>query len=144
MKKILLLIGIVIIVIVATIYYIYFNNLATLNNAKKENQSFEAYYKKEITGAELVTFINKGSNQNIENNAGKDKNGKYIDNGLNSINIDIKFIDNGSTLNFEKIYDNGTENFIKYYREITFKCTDIQYHEKTGIVKYMLFEQITI
>ena len=144
MKKIILLLGIVIIVILSTIYYIYVNNLATLNNAKKENEGFEAYYDKELSGAELVTFINKGSNYNVENNISKDGTGKYIDNGINSINIDIKFIDNDSILNFEKIYDKGTDTFIKYYREIIFKCTQIKYHESTGIIRYMLFEQITI
>ena len=144
MKKIVFSILLIIIVMVSTIYYIYFNNIAILNNAKKENQSFEAYYEKEMTGAELVTFINKGSNSNIDNNIQKDENGKYIDNGINSINIDIKFMDSDVMLNFEKVYDNGTDTFIGYYRDIIFKCMDIQYHEKTKMVKYMLFEQVTV
>ena len=45
--------------------------------------------------------------------------------------------------NIEKIYNNGMDKFLTYYRDIKFKCVDVQYHDKTQKIKYMLFEQIT-
>ena len=51
--------------------------------------------------------------------------------------------DNDSIYQMETIYNGGIQNFINYYSNIKFKCVDIQYHNATGKVKYMLFEQIT-
>lgn len=73
----------------------------------------------------------------------KDEQGKYIDNQQDSINIDIKFIDDDVIYNIEKIYISGVDKFLSYYRLIKFKCTEIQYHKFTKKVKYMKFEQIT-
>lgn len=73
----------------------------------------------------------------------KDKQGKYIDNDKDSINIDIKFIDDDVIYNIEKIYTSGVDKFLSYYRLIKFKCSEIQYHNFTKKVKYMKFEQIT-
>lgn len=146
MKKIIILVVVLstlTMIVVSTIYYIYINNLAVSNNTKKQNEKFEYYYKKEIMGTELITVFNKATQSNEDNVVEKDKNGKYIDNSTNSINIDIKFIDEDVTYNFKTIINNGTEQFISYYREIIFKCTEISYHEQTKNVKYMLFEQIT-
>ncbi len=131
------------ILIVSTIYYIYINNVAMSNNAKKENEIFEYYYQKEITGTELVTVFNKAIQSNEDNMVEKDEQGRYIDNSTNSINIDIKFIDEDVTYNFKILTNNGTERFISNYRDIIFKCTEITYHEQTGNIQYMLFEQIT-
>lgn len=134
---------IIIIAIVSSITYLYFNYKASYNSAQKENAKFEMYKDKEILGSELTTIINKAVDTNEKNEVRKDNKGKYIDNGTNSINIDIKFIDDDVIYNIEKIYQNGTDTFLYYYRDITFKCSDVQYHTSTGKVKYMLFEQIT-
>lgn len=134
---------IIIIAIVSCITYLYFNYIASYNNAQKENAKFEMYKDKEIQGSELITIINKAIDTNEKNEVQKDNKGKYIDNKTNSINIDIKFIDDDLIYNIEKIYQNGTETFLYYYRDINFKCSDVQYHTTTGRVKYMQFEQIT-
>ena len=133
----------IIIGFIATISYIYLNHIATYNEAQKDNAKFEMYKDKEIQGIELTTIINKVIDTNEKNAILKDEKGKYVDNGKNSINIDIKFLDNDITYNIEKIYENGTENFLQYYRYINFKCSEVQYHNSTGKIKYMLFEQIT-
>lgn len=134
---------IIIIAIVSSITYLYFNYKASYNSAQKENAKFEMYKDKEILGSELTTIINKAVDTNEKNEVRKDNNGKYVDNGINSISIDIKFIDDDVIYNIEKVYQNGTDTFLYYYRDITFKCSDVQYHTATGKVKYMLFEQIT-
>ena len=67
----------------------------------------------------------------------------YTDNGKNSIRIDIKFTDDDSVHTMEEIYNGKTSTFMQYYNQIRFKCSNIEYHEKTGIVKYMYFEQVS-
>lgn len=142
MKKIAIFL-LIIIGIVSTISYLYLNSINNQRIAQKENIKFEIYKDEEITGAEVTTLINKAINSNQQNEIEKDKKGRYIDNENNSINIDIKFIDDDVTYNIEKIYNNGMDKFLTYYRDIKFKCVDVQYHDKTQKIKYMLFEQIT-
>ena len=142
MKKIALFF-IIIIAIVCSISYVYLNHIANYRTAQKENAKFEIYKDKEIQGTELASLINKAIDTNKKNEIEKDKEGKYIDNKKNSINLDIKFIDDDVIYNIEKIYNRGIENFLYYYRDITFKCNEVQYHTATQKVKYMQFEQIT-
>ncbi len=142
MKKIAIFL-LIIIGIVSTISYLYLNSISNQRMAQKENIKFEIYKDEEIAGAEVTTLINKAINSNQQNEIEKDKKGRYIDNETNSINIDIKFIDDDVTYNIEKIYNNGMDKFLTYYRDIKFKCVDVQYHDKTQKIKYMLFEQIT-
>ena len=142
MKKIAIFL-LIIIGIVSTISYLYLNSINNQRIAQKENIKFEIYKDEEITGAEVTTLINKAINSNQQNEIEKDKKGRYVDNATNSINIDIKFIDDDVTYNIEKIYNNGMDKFLTYYRDIKFKCVDVQYHDKTQKIKYMLFEQIT-
>lgn len=142
MKKIAIFL-LIIIAIISTVSYLYLSNINTYKNAQKENAKFESYIDKEVTGTEITTLINKAIDQNKQNEIQKDNKGKYIENNENSLNIDIKFIDNDVTYNMEKIFDSGIENFLTYYRNIDFKCNEVQYHEKNNKIKYMLFEQIT-
>ena len=142
MKKIAIFL-LIIIGIVSTISYLYLNSINNQRIAQKENIKFEIYKDEEITGAEVTTLINKAINSNQQNEVEKDKKGRYVDNATNSINIDIKFIVDDVTYNIEKIYNNGMDKFLTYYRDIKFKCVDVQYHDKTQKIKYMLFEQIT-
>lgn len=143
MKKIAIFFLIIIIIIVG-ISYMYLNYKANYNQAKRENMQFESYYNQEIYGSDLATIINKAVDNNETNEIEKDNKGKYINNDNNSINIDIKMLDDDGTIyNMEKIYNGGTTAFVQYYGQIKFKCTKIDYHQKTNKVKYMLFEQIT-
>ncbi len=142
MKKIALFFLIIIIIIVG-ISYMYLNYKAQFNNAKMENMQFDSYYNKELTGAELTTIINKAIDNNEINQISKNDKGKYIDNENNSINIDIKMIDNDKTYSMETLFAGGMHNFVQYYSQIKFKCINIEYHKSTNKVKYLLFEQIT-
>ena len=51
------------------------------------------YLNKLITGRELTTVINKAVDNNEKNKVSKDKNGFYLDDNENSINIDVKILD---------------------------------------------------
>lgn len=142
MKKIIIFI-IIVIVIVSGIYYIYVNYRAQYNSALKINKDYEQYLNREIYGSELATIINKTIDSNETNKIQKNNKGIYLNNDLNSINIEIKMKDDNNTIyQAEKIYNGGIQKFINYYGNIKFKCTRIDYHKATQKVKYMLFEQV--
>ena len=104
---------------------------------------YEKYLDKEVNANIVASVINRAVDNNIREEVQKSNNGVYIDNQKSSINVQIKFLDNDKTYDMETLYNDGMDNFIKYYNQIDFKCTKIEYHKNTGRVKYMLFEQIT-
>lgn len=142
MKKlaIIFFIGVVLIVGIA---YMYLNYRANYYQAKKENNQFESYLNQEFYGADVVTLINKAYDNNLTNQVEKDNKGKFIENDTNSIKIDVKMTDTDEIYDMETLYMGGMDNFIKYYNNIMFKCTKIDYHISNGKIKYMLIEQIT-
>ena len=133
----------IIIAIIALISYMYITYKMNYNQAKKENIEFESYYEQEIYGTELTTIINKAIDKNIINKVEKDKKGFYINNDENSISIDIKITDNDTIYKMEILYQGEMKKFVEYYGQVKFKCTKIEYHNSTGKIKYLLFEQIT-
>lgn len=143
MKKIIIFFAVVLIC-VAGISYLYLVNTSNENAIKKHNVVFENCYQKEIYGSDVATIINKAIDSNEKNKVKKDSNGKYIENDTNSINIDIKMIDDDNIYAMETIYNNNISEFIKYYNQIKFKCTDISYHESSKMVKSLHFEQISV
>ena len=58
----------------------------------KYNGSYEKYVDKEILGIDLASLINQVVNENEKNDVQKNQNGYYIDNGIDSIKIDLKMI----------------------------------------------------
>ena len=142
MKKIAISI-LIMIVIVSTMTYMYLSYLANFQNAQKSNREFEVYLNRQISGWELTTIINKAIDNNRQNDIEKDKKGKYIDNGTNSLRIEIQFIDDEVTYSMENIAQTGTDLFFVYYKDIQFQNKEVQYHDRTNQISYMLFEQVT-
>ena len=142
MKKIAIFFTIIIL-IVAGIAYMYINYQINIAKVKQENSVYENYYKREIYGSDVATLINRAVDSNKKNDVEKDSKGQYKDNGTNSINIDLKMLDDEKIYNMEKFHKSGVMQFVEYYRDIKFKCTKIEYHEQTGKIKYLLIEQIT-
>lgn len=141
MKKIAIFLTIMVIIVVG-VSYMYIEYQKKQAEIKNENKIFEEYINKEITGTQIATIINKAMDNNYKNNVEKDNTGKYINNGNNSINIDIKMLDNDKTYSMETFFSGGISTFTLYYRDIKFKCEKYEYHQ-SGRIKYMLFEQIT-
>lgn len=142
MKKIAIFFAIVVIIVVS-MFYLYINYKNNYNSIKKDNKQYEIYYNQEIYGNDLATVINRAMDSNYKNKIEKDSKGKYIENDENSINIDIKMIDDDKVYNMETFFNGGISEFTSYYNQIKFKCTKIDYHKETNRIKYMLFEQIT-
>ena len=140
MKKIsIVIIAIIIIVAVVGVKYISYENAQSL--IKQENKEFEQYQDKELNGLDVATVINKATDKNTKNKISKDEKGNFIQNDENSIEVEIYMSDNDITYKMESIFNAGTEQFVQYYSNINFRCSQIEYHKKTGRIKYILFEQ---
>lgn len=142
MKKTIWIILIIVIVILTAITYGYYQYKSQLIAIKKQNEEYEKYTVNQILGSSLMTLINKTIDYNERNEIKKDDKNSYIENDKNSIKIDIKFLESENIFSMEAIANLGSENFIKNYTNMSFKCTQIQYHKKTGQIKYLLFEQV--
>ena len=142
MKKSFLIITAIILIIIFIVLGYIFEAQSKQNEAISYNKQYEKYLGKEIYGAEIATLINKVTEQNERNNVSKDENGYYIDNGTNSIKIDLKMITVEKTYPMELIYKNDVTKFVKNFNVILFKCTNIEYHKETGKVSKLIFEQI--
>lgn len=142
MKKIILILLAIVIIIVSIIGIKYYSYMTERSILIKENAEFEQFKDKEIYGIDLATLINKTIDKNERSKIAKDENGNFISNNQNSIQIEIYIVDNEKTYKMESFYNVGIEKFIQYYGNIKFKCSKIEYHEKTGRIKYILFEQV--
>ena len=142
MKKmfIFIIIILIIVAIVGIKYVSYKNEYRIIQN---ENSEFEEYKDKEVYGLTVGTIVNKAIDKNTKNKVEKDNDGNFIQNDENSIKIELHMKENDKDyeLQMEQIYNAGTEQFVQYYSNIKFKCSKIEYHEKTGRIKYILFEQ---
>jgi len=142
MKKTLLTIFTIVIIVVTIICVNYHSYQIEYKGIVKENEEFAQYKDKEIYGIELGTLINKAIDKNVKNKVEKDGKNFFIPNDANSIEIEIYIVDSEQTYKMEAFYNTGLEQFIQYYGDINFKCSKIEYHNKTKRIKYLLFEQI--
>jgi len=142
MKKILAILMIIVVIIVVIVVYRYSIYKNSLLRTQKLNQEYEVFTEGEILGTSLITIINKAIDSNQKNNIKLDDNDLFIDNETTSIKIEVKFTESDETYPMERIGKLGTEQFIKNYATMNFKCTKKMYHERTNNIKYMLFEQI--
>lgn len=144
MKKIVIIFGIIVITLVLIVSMSLIQNNKNLANIKTYNKQYEKYYKKVLYGTDVITLINKATNENIKNNIEKDEKGYFIENDLNSIKIEIKLLYNEKLITYpmEILTKVGLEGFVQNFNLIQFKCTKLDYHEATKKVKSLTFEQI--
>ena len=136
--------------LIACVFVVYFviNYRNMQIDAQANNKEYITYKDKTIVGTTLVSLINKTVDNNEKNNIEKDEKNTYIENDKNSVKIYIYFLDLEkedkyieTPYTMEQIYNNDTDNFIKLYGTSNFYCSNIDYHEKTGNVKSLTFEQ---
>lgn len=142
MKQSLLIILALLLIIIFIVCAFLINLRAERAEIKKENMDYEQYLNEKILGTELATLISKVVDQNQKNNVQKDEKGYYIDNEENSIKIDLKMITIDKTYPMEEIYNNKITEFVKNFNFINFKCINIEYHQKTGRVSKLIFEEL--
>ena len=141
MKKI--AIFIVCVIIIITIFtYIFYNYKIKKSDIDTNNMIYNMAYEKELSGNKLATLINKALDSNEKNFIKKDDKGFFIENDENSIKIEIKFKQSDHIFQMESIYLNKVSEFIRLYGQAIFKCTKIEYHNKTKLVKYLYFQEV--
>lgn len=142
MKKYVLIIITIVLIIVAVVTYKVYDYRVTQNNVSNNNKTYNSFYEKEVLGTDVATLINKAIDNNNKNSVEKSNDGYYINNDKDSINIDIKFKDLDEPISMERIDELDSIRFVQNFGGFSFKCTKIEYHEKTGNVKYIYFEQV--
>ena len=144
MKKaiICLIIAFIVIVIIITMYIT--KNNRQFVEIKEHNQEYEIYLNKKVFGTDVTTVINKATNANVKNEIPKDEKGFFIENETNSIKVELILLneDKKETYPMEALQKVGLNGFIKNFNLIYFKCSKIEYHEKTQMVRKIIFEQI--
>ena len=143
MKKFLIIMSIIILIILAAVAYNYNLYRTTELRTQKLNHEYEVFTEGEILGTSLITIINKAVDNNEKNGIKTNDNNMYIENDTTSIKIEVKFLESENIFPMEKIQKLGSEEFIKNYAVMNFKCIKKEYHSKTNNIKYMLFEQIS-
>ena len=118
MKRNILLIITIVLVIIVTIIYNFSNYRKNQLDVQNNNKSYQSFYNVQVLGTDLATLINKVENSNIKNNVEKDEKGYYIDNGTNSIKIDIKFLEMDKVISAEAIQKNGIEQFVHNFQRM--------------------------
>lgn len=142
MKKIIICILSVFLVVICIVSYSVYQKNENTAQIGVDNKTYESYYNKEVLGTDIISIINKAIDSNEKNDIKIGEDGNYIDNGKNSIRIEIKFLELDKVITMERINNVGIEKFWSNYGALSFKCTKIEYHEKTHRVKYMYFEEV--
>ncbi len=144
MKKVLILILIALIVGIAVSVGYISNKYTKTSEIQKINKEYEFYKGKELLGTDVTTAINKALDSNERNEIPKDKKGFYIENDTNSIKVEIVMYneDEPKTYQMETIQKVGITGFINNFNLIDFTCSKIEYHEKTKMVRKIVFEQV--
>ena len=142
MKKNYLSIIAILLIIATFIGYQFYYRARQNEKIAKINAEYESLYNLDILGTNLASIINKIDDSNNKNGIEKDNKGLYIENDINSIKIDVKFLELDEVIAFEKIEKQGVNQLVQNFGAMTFRCTKIEYHKKTGNIKYMYFEQV--
>ena len=129
-------------VTICIVCVILINMQSEKENVKKYNKQYEEYLDKEIYGTDVASLINKAINQNEKNNIEKNEKNYYIDNGENSIKIDLKMTTIDKTYPMEEIYNNQITKFIQNFNLVKFKSVSVDYHKNTGMISKIVFEEL--
>lgn len=143
MKKTIAVI-VLILVIASVTTIIHFQNLQKREKEiLKYNMEYEEYNVTGLNGLDITTIINKALNENERNNVQKDEFGFFINNGENSINIEIQLTVNGDgkIYQMEQFNQVGMDDFIEAFATMKYDCKKVEYHTKTGKIAYMLFAE---
>lgn len=105
----------------------------------KFNVRYEDYNKDNLNGLDITTVINRAISNNEKNYVEKDSDGLYNLEDENCVEIYVKMIINDSIYRMERINNLGISSFTEYFGEVSFKCSEITYHEN-GKVASMTFE----
>ena len=136
MKKILICLIIVLVATTIVVSMWISGNNTKLAKIKENNQKYEIYLDKEVFGTDVTTVINKAIDDNEKREIPKDEKGFFIQNDTNSIKVELVMLNGESkeTYQMETLNKVGLSGFIKNFNLINFKCSKIEYHDKTKLI----------
>ena len=143
MKKTLIIITLIFVIVISVLIGLIIANNIRATEVRIHNQQYARYLEREIWGTELTGLINRAMDNNRRNGVMEDEQGNFINNGINSINIDIEMTTVEDTFSMERIYRGGTTEFVQAFNFVKFQSSSIEYHEQTGKISRITFRQLT-
>ena len=89
--------------------------------------------------------MNKAIDTNRKNNIETDEKGEFLENDTNSIKVYLEIESRGSVIPMEALLlsdVSSIDKVEKLFSDMFFKCSKIEYHEKTGRIKKIVFKAI--
>lgn len=129
--------------IILLVFLLFFKNniqkKLEVGRINRENAEYQVY-NREVSGAELISLINKAYNNNVRKNKDEkdvpeNKKG-FFPNGKDTVIVDVEI--DGTFVQMYKIIEKGPENFFTVLHEDRFKCMNIRKHSN-GHISYMRF-----
>ncbi len=148
MKKNIAIICIILIIVIASMCMIFANYTSYKENQRKVqniNNEFLKYEKSIVQINTIVTAMNRAIQNNQDNKISKNDDGEYIENDTNSIKIFLEIKSREIVIPMEKLIlgeKAGIEKTSYAFSDMLFQITNIEYHEKTGQVKKVIFTAI--
>ena len=148
MKKqfIFIIMILIIAIIFVTLYFLSYR--ADQNEIKKYNLNYEKYQDKTIYGTDVGSIINFAINNNEMYEIEKSENGKYLDDDIYCVRIEVIIPTQDEEGNIEEnIYDMetinklGTDRFVQNFNLYEFEIKKINYNSK-GRVNYIEIQNI--
>lgn len=138
MKKTILALVLILIVIIIIITVKISDNAKKINDVSKFNQQFEAIYKDKIVyGADVLTIINKATDNNNSYKIKKDSNGYYIDDDKYCLKVELVLLItseegevNEVQYPMETLEKAGLDGFISSFSLTKFECTSSIYNSE--------------
>ena len=151
MKKGIIAILLIVAILVVIISMQIKQNAQNRQDVLSFNREYEKYQDKDLYGIDIVTVINKAVDNNAKNEIEKDANARYINDGEKSIQVELNLIAGVDaktgeketvTHPMERLIEVDLNGFIKNFNLTIFRVKEIEYHEKTGRISKIIFEQI--
>ena len=139
MKKNLVILCSIFILIIAVFFGWYVDKSKENRLIANYNSGYEIYTKKEITGVDITTIINKAVDNNEKYSILKDDKNLYISDDKYCTKVYIKVVDEKDVFPMEAFEKVGITKFTRAYGGAKFKCTNIEYH-KNGRISKINFE----
>lgn len=142
MRKTLYFILIPVVIIVSIVFANYIEYTKNKTEIINLNKEFIAYENKNLQINTVVTLMNKAIQKNKENGIPQTEKQNFEPNDTNSIKIYLEIKSRNSMIPMEELLLNskiGIEKVEYAFSDLIFEISNIEYHEKTGQVKKVIF-----
>lgn len=136
MKKTVTIIIIILLIIIIPIFVKISEYRTKQNEIRKFNLEYEKYKGKTIYGAEVGSIMNNAINNNITYKIEKDEKGRYIDDDMYCVIVEIniptkdeKGNEKEELYRMETIDSLGMEKFVKNFSTFNFEYQEIKYNK---------------